>query len=307
MAFKPAVEVAITAVVAGYFYYYLPDLMPFVGIIIIGSWGRYLYEKFNERAPVLSPTEWKKFPLIEKISVSHNVALYRFGLPHPEDFLGLPIGQRSKKYLNRQHISVQAEIGGKSVQRSYTPTSSDDDLGHFDLLIKTYPSGIISKHIAELKIGDQINVKGPKGQFKYAPGLVRAMGMVAGGTGITPMLQIIRAILKNADDKTVVSLIFANITLEDILLKDELDALAAGHDNFTVHYTLDKPPEGWTGSVGFVTADMIKKYCPAPAADVKILLCGPPPMVSSMKKHCEALNYEKPRAISKLEDQVFVF
>lgn len=52
---------------------------------------------------------------------------YRFGLPHPEDVLGLPIGQ---------HISVSAEINGKDIMRSYTPTSSDDDLGHFDLLIK---------------------------------------------------------------------------------------------------------------------------------------------------------------------------
>lgn len=52
---------------------------------------------------------------------------YRFALPSPEATLGLPIGQ---------HISVQAEIGGKNVMRSYTPTSSDDDKGHFDLLIK---------------------------------------------------------------------------------------------------------------------------------------------------------------------------
>lgn len=52
---------------------------------------------------------------------------YRFGLPHPQDMLGLPIGQ---------HISVQAEINGKDIMRSYTPTSSDDDLGHFDLLVK---------------------------------------------------------------------------------------------------------------------------------------------------------------------------
>lgn len=52
---------------------------------------------------------------------------YRFALPHPSDVLGLPIGQ---------HISVSAEINGKEIMRSYTPTSSDDDLGHFDLLIK---------------------------------------------------------------------------------------------------------------------------------------------------------------------------
>ena len=52
---------------------------------------------------------------------------YRFGLPSKDDVLGLPIGQ---------HISVQAEISGKNIMRSYTPTSSDDDLGHFDLLVK---------------------------------------------------------------------------------------------------------------------------------------------------------------------------
>ena len=52
---------------------------------------------------------------------------YRFALPRTDDVLGLPIGQ---------HISVSAEIDGKDITRSYTPTSSDDDLGHFDLLIK---------------------------------------------------------------------------------------------------------------------------------------------------------------------------
>lgn len=52
---------------------------------------------------------------------------YRFALPHPTDILGLPIGQ---------HISISAEINGKEIMRSYTPTSSDDDQGHFDLLIK---------------------------------------------------------------------------------------------------------------------------------------------------------------------------
>lgn len=55
---------------------------------------------------------------------------YRFALPRSDDVLGLPIGQ---------HISISAEISGKEITRSYTPTSSDDDLGHFDLLIKVFP------------------------------------------------------------------------------------------------------------------------------------------------------------------------
>ncbi|EKG15252.1 Phenol hydroxylase reductase [Macrophomina phaseolina MS6] len=143
----------------------------------------------------------------------------------------------------------------------------------------------------------------------YTPNMVRHFGMIAGGTGITPMLQIIKAINRGraAGDRTEVDLIFANVNPEDILLKDDLDALAAKDPGFRVHYVLNNPPDGWTGGVGFVTADMIKSKLPAPAKDVKILVCGPPPMVSAMKKAAESLGFDKARPVSKLEDQVFCF
>ena len=122
----------------------------------------------------------------------------------------------------------------------------------------------------------------------YQPGLVRAFGMIAGGTGITPMLQIVRAILKNPSDRTHISLIFANVNEEDILLRKELEQLAKDEESrFKLYLVLNNPPaEGWTGGVGFVTEDMIKEHCPKPAKDIKILMCGPPPMISGMKKHC---------------------
>uniref|UniRef100_A0A1D1XD31 NADH-cytochrome b5 reductase n=1 Tax=Anthurium amnicola TaxID=1678845 RepID=A0A1D1XD31_9ARAE len=297
--------IAISVTTLVFFYFFLPSLFPIIVAVVGGVWFKYLYldKKDNKnkkkRESVLNPDKWQDFTLVEKVKISHNVALYRFELPNPDDVLGLPIGQ---------HISIQAEIDDKLVTRSYTPTSSDDDLGHFDLVVKSYPTGTLSKYIGELVVGQQIPVKGPKGQFKYRPGLVRAFGMIAGGTGITPMLQIIRAITKNPYDKTSISLIFANQTEEDILLKNELDALAADHKKFKVYYSLDRPPaEGWIGGSGFVTPEVIKQHCPPPADDIKILLCGPTPMVSAMTKHCETLGYKKPRAISKLEDQVFKF
>jgi len=289
-----------SAVVLGAFYFFLPDLFPIMVAVVGGSWFKHYYldRKEKKQKTVLNPEKYQDFTLIEKTKISHNVALYRFKLPKPDDVLGLPVGQ---------HISIQAEVNGKLVTRSYTPTSSDDDIGHFELLVKTYPRGSISRFIGELVVGQQISVKGPKGQFKYRHGLVRALGMVAGGTGITPMLQIIRAITKNPNDKTSVSLIFANQTEEDILLKKELDDLASKHENFKVFYTLDRPPEGWTGGSGFVTPEVIKQHCPPPASDIKILLCGPIPMVSAMAKNCESLGYKKASPISKLGDQVFKF
>ena len=163
--------------------------------------------------------------------------------------------------------------------------------------------------MASLTIGQSIKIKGPKGAFVYTPNMVRHFGMVAGGTGITPMLQVIRAIVRGrkAGDKTQVDLIFANVTRQDILLKEDLDAVTAEDSGIRVYYVLDRPDDDWTGGVGFVTADMLKKWLPKPAADVKLLLCGPPPMVSGLKKAAETLGFEKARPVSKLQDQVFAF
>jgi cytochrome-b5 reductase len=227
---------------------------------------------------------------------------YRFKLPRKTDILGLPIGQ---------HISLGATIEGqpKEVVRSYTPISSDEDRGHFDLLIKSYPTGNISKHVAGLQVGQTMRVKGPKGAMVYTPNMVRHFGMIAGGTGITPMLQVVKAVIRGRGkgDNTEMDLIFANVNPEDILLKEDLDALAAKDSKFRVHYVLNNPPEKWNGGVGFGSADMIKEKLPAPASDVKILVCGPPPMVSAMKKATESLGYEKAKPVSKLDDQVFCF
>lgn len=113
--------------------------------------------------------------------------------------------------------------------------------------------------MASLKIGQTIRVRGPKGSFVYSPNMVRRFGMIAGGTGITPMLQIIRAIIRgrSTGDTTQVDLIFANVSSRDIILKDDLDALAEAEDGIRIYYVLNQAPEGWTGGVGYVTGDMI--------------------------------------------------
>jgi cytochrome-b5 reductase len=267
------------------------------------------YKLYASGAPksrkILKPDQFQEFPLTRITKTSHNVAIYRFGLPRPTDIVGLPIGQ---------HMSLAATPKGaeKEVVRSYTPISSDEDKGFFDIMIKSYPQGNISAHMTTLKVGDTMKVRGPKGAMVYTPNLCRRIGMIAGGTGITPMLQVIRAINRmrpknGGNDTTKVDLIFANVNPDDILLKEEIDTVARDDPDFSVYYVLNNPPEGWTGGVGFVTPDMIKAKLPPPAADTKIFICGPPPMVSAMKKATESLGYQKARPVSKLEDQVFCF
>lgn len=118
--------------------------------------------------------------------------------------------------------------------------------------------------------------------------------MVAGGTGITPMYQVASAILKDPADTTSISLLFGNLTADDILLRAELDGLARAHPGrFRVHYVLNTPPVGWSGSEGFVTAELIRQHLAPPGADVMVLSCGPKPMVDAMKAHFDALGHDE--------------
>lgn len=257
-----------------------------VALVAVSVGGVFLLRLSKKPKGCLDPENFKKFKLVEKTQISHNVAKFRFSLPTPTSALGLPIGQ---------HISCRGQDAtGEEVIKPYTPTTLDSDLGNFQLVIKMYPQGRMSHHFREMKVGDYMSVKGPKGRFKYQVGQVRAFGMIAGGSGITPMFQVARAILENPNDKTKVHLIYANVTPEDILLKEELDSMAEEYpDRFKIFYVLNQPPEIWNGGVGFVSQDMVKTHCPAPAEDIQILRCGPPPMNKAMAAHLEELGYTK--------------
>ncbi|EYU20883.1 hypothetical protein MIMGU_mgv1a011564mg [Erythranthe guttata] len=249
-----------------------------VGLIAVGA--AYILLSSKKPKVCLDSENFKEFKLVKKTQLSHNVAEFKFALPTPNSVLGLPIGQ---------HISCSQ---GEEVVKPYTPTTLDSDVGYFELVIKMYPQGRMSHHFREMREGDYMAVKGPKGRFKYQPGQVRAFGMLAGGSGITPMFQVTRAILENPSDQTKVHLIYANVTIDDILLKDQLDNLAKNYpDRFKIYYVLNQPPEVWNGGVGFVSKEMIQANCPAPASDIQILRCGPPPMNKAMAGLLEALGY----------------
>ncbi|XP_058755749.1 NADH--cytochrome b5 reductase 1-like [Vicia villosa] len=255
-----------------------------VALVAIVGGTAYYYYLTKKPKGCLDPENFQEFKLVKRTQLSHNVAKFRFELPDSSSVLGLPIGQ---------HISCRGKDSlGEEVIKPYTPTTLDTDIGYFELVVKMYPQGRMSHHFSEMREGDYLDVKGPKGRFKYQPNQVKVFGMIAGGTGITPMFQVIRAILENPQDKTYINLIYANVTREDILLKQELDLLAVKFPyRLKVYYVLNQPPEIWNAGVGFVTKEMIQKRFPAPASNIKILRCGPPPMNKAMAAHLEELGY----------------
>ncbi|KAH0342558.1 cytochrome b5 reductase-like protein, partial [Aureobasidium melanogenum] len=254
----------------------------------------------TEAAGFLKSQEYQTLPLVKKDKLSRNTYRFVFKLPKDDMVLGLPIGQ---------HLSIRGEVNGKTVSRSYTPVSNNHDKGELRLVIKMYPDGqLTGGYLEDLKVGDEVEFRGPKGAMKYGRGLANEIGMIAGGTGITPMYQIIRAICENPRDKTKVTLLYGSVSENDRLLCKELDEFAEKYpDNFRVIHVLSDPSEEWKGARGYIDKDLAQKELPKPHKKTKILLCGPPPLVNSMKKALPELGFEKPGSVSRLTDQVFCF
>eukprot|EP00667_Euglena_gracilis_P017503 EG_transcript_18452 len=228
----------------------------------------------DEGPKAFRPDVFVPFKLLESIPLSRDSALFRFELPPETPEMGLPVASCI--------VTRYKQAEGEYVIRPYTPTTLDDTKGHFDLVVKKYPNAKMGGHIFGLKPGDMLEVKGPILKQKYVANKYKHLGMIAGGTGITPMYQVIQEVLKNPEDKTEIDLIYANKAPEDILLRKELDALARRHGNFRVHYTLDQPGWMWSGEQGFVTPAMIKKYFPGPRDDAYVYVCGPGPMMGAI-------------------------
>ncbi|KAL3687448.1 hypothetical protein R1sor_013757 [Riccia sorocarpa] len=251
----------------------------------------------------LNPKERIAFQLIEKEDLSATICKLRFALQSKEHILGLPVGK---------HVLIAANINGKLVMRAYTPISCDKDVGYFDLLVKIYfrndsfPSGgLMSQHLGSLTVGESIMVKGPLGHIQYkgkgefeVHGHVkhaRKFAMIAGGTGITPMYQVIRAILENPSDHTDVSLIYCNRNESDIMLKEQLDEWQEKHCNFRVWYTVTSGHlrEGWKYSRCRMNENMMREHLPPGSPDTSAFICGPPAMESSALEFLEHMGYDR--------------
>lgn len=252
----------------------------------------------------LNPRKKTPFRLQNKIVLSRDSFMLDFALPSPQHVLGLPTGK---------HMFMSAVINGETVLRRYTPISSNYDIGCVKFVIKAYrpcerfpDGGKMSQYVDTLKIGDMMDFRGPVGEFEYlADGDFLLDGeechgtkfnMVAGGTGITPCMQIAAEILRHPADSTQISLIFAAREEGDLLMRSTLDEWAANFpDKFKVHYILsDSWPSDWKYSTGFVDRQLFADQFYSAGDGVYNLMCGPPIMLDrGCSPNLNALGHKK--------------
>ncbi|KAM5180416.1 NADH-cytochrome b5 reductase 1 [Mantella aurantiaca] len=272
--------------------------------------GNYIFYKKRKSVTLQDPNRKYRLRLIQKSIINHNTRRFRFALPSMYQTLGNPPGK---------YVYLSTRNKGNLVVRPYTPVSCEE-IGYVDFIIKIYftdehpdfpEGGKMSQYLDNLCIGDSIEVQGPRGLLEYegkgyfaiqpdkkSPAVgkfVSRLGMIAGGTGLTPMLQLIQTILNDPEDETKCSLLFANKSEDDIILRHSLEKLQQEHsERFTLWFTVDNAPQDWEYSKGFIDSKMIQEHLPLPADDTIILLCGPPAMIKlACKPSLDLLGYDE--------------
>ena len=213
---------------------------------------------------------------------THDTKTFCFALPEEATLDMLP----------GDHLYVHATINGKTVKRPYTPSSVPGTTGYFDLTVKRYESGVVSRYLHDREVGDTVLMSGPNTGGHWVDGMAKKVGFVAGGTGITPMISIMRWILAQSLGVELF-LVFANKTEADIIFREEWEANVREHATFHCYHVLEQPPASWSQGTGRITEEILRGQLPSPGPETVIFLCGPSPMVDALEATLKSIGYSE--------------
>lgn len=216
--------------------------------------------------------QYLALPLIQRLQATPDVVFLRFGLPDRSK----PLGLSTMSCILFKGLEGS---GLEEIVRPYTPVSTNAEIGSFTLLVKVYPDGLMSSFLGAMAVGESVLAthtdKNVKEQYPFGRSEV---AMIAGGTGITPMLQALQALLGNSTDTTRVTLLYSNKRESDIIARSTLQKWLGGwHDRLRIVHTLTREPTGssWTGRRGRIDQRLIQEWVPPPSASVLVFVCGP--------------------------------
>jgi ring-1,2-phenylacetyl-CoA epoxidase subunit PaaE len=212
-------------------------------------------------------------------------------------------------YKSGQFLTLITPVQGKEVRRAYSLCSAptvDQDLA---VTVKRVEKGLMSNWLPDnLKIGSKLKVMEPMGQFttEYNKSNKRHIIMFAGGSGITPMMSIIKSIL-TLEPESIVSLLYCNRDIDSIIFKKELEKWETKYEGrLHVIHILDNAPMNWQGYSGLLNHDMLTKLferVPDWGIDkTTYLMCGP----EGMMKNVESLLDQRHISKEKIFKESFV-
>ncbi len=183
-----------------------------------------------------------------------------------------------------QHYDVRLTAeDGYQAQRSYSVASEPERQGEIDLTVERIGNGEVSTYMHDvLQPGDRIEVRGPiGGYFVWDPESVEPLLLIAGGSGVVPLMSMLRH-RRAVGNTTPARLLYSARALDDLLYHDELEKLRANGAGLGVFYTLTRSqPDGWKGYARRIDEAMLKEVIKPLGMVPQVFICGPTLMVES--------------------------
>ncbi len=215
---------------------------------------------------------WRLGQLVERIDETARARTLVLDVP---DWPGHQAGQ---------HVDVRLSApDGYQARRSYSIVSPPEDSGRVALTIERIDNGEVSPYLVdELRPGDQLEFRGPiGGYFVWSISVAGPLLLVAGGSGICPLMAMLRHRARQGSGVPT-RLLYSSRSLEEVIFRDELDALAGRGDGLQVFYTLTRSqPAGWSGFARRIDREMLAEVAQAPAQQPLCMVCGPTPLVET--------------------------
>ncbi|MDZ7646100.1 MAG: FAD-binding oxidoreductase [Cytophagales bacterium] len=223
-------------------------------------------------------------------------------LQETKDAISIVFEQPENKisYKPGQFLTLIISVSGKEIRRAYSLNSSPFTDEHLSVTVKRVDNGLMSNWLPEnLKVGSTVKIMAPTGHFttEYKKENKRHLIMFAGGSGITPMMSLIKSTLTQ-EPESICSLIYCNRDIDSIIFKDQFEKLQTTHaGRLHVIHVLDNAPMNWQGYSGLLNHEMLTKlFERIPDWGLEkstYLMCGPEGMMKNVDTLLAALNIPK--------------
>ncbi len=189
------------------------------------------------------------------------------------------------------HLTLQLRIDGRPIERTYSLSSAPREDGLVSITVKRVAGGVVSNWLADtLRPGSVLTLSAPRGEFVMPRVVPQRILMLSAGSGVTPVMSMLRQLVAEASTAEVVFLHFAR-SPRDIIFRDELERIARTHPNVRIAFCVEaaggNDAETWSGAQGRFCAELLEETAP----DFRTLdtyLCGPPAFMRNVVQILEA-------------------
>lgn len=230
------------------------------------------------------PTSDKARLVLELIRIeraTHDSATFRFRVPDGATFRARP----------GQFLTFEWLFNGSKTVRSYSISSSPTQTGYLEITVKKQERGYVSAFLNDkAAVGLTVEARGPAGQFCFDQNVHRRIVLFAGGSGITPIISILRYIDDLCLD--VKGTLFYSVRSEkDIIFEKELEALAGRLRDFDYVLVLTRPGVDWKGPRGRLTKELVTAKV-ADIVNASCFVCGPEPFMDNVNTILQSLGVD---------------